>query len=207
MNIPPLHSSNGSRNRQRAEKQTRHDSAEERADHGNRRITPVGRAFAGDRENGMRNARTKIASRINGISRGAAERQADAPDEAANEVGAEPRCGSACRYILGKNCANDEDENKRGDDFTEQVREKAANRRPGAEASKLRHHIGCLLPVRKIVKPDQRAACNSSQQLRDKVWKKFREIAVAHRKPERHRRIEMRDSNFAKFLPYLVAQL
>src|SRR6266478_9426725 len=118
MNIPPLHSSNGSKNRQRAEKQTRHDSAKERADHGNRRIAPTGPALAGDRENGMRNARTQIASRINGISRWAAERQADAPDEAANEVGAEPRRGSARRYILGENCANDEDENKRGDDFT-----------------------------------------------------------------------------------------
>src|SRR5882724_6608237 len=106
MNIPPLHSSNGSRNRQRAEKQTRHDSAEERADHGNRRITPIGPAFAGDRENGVRNARTKIASRINGISRRAAERQADAPYEAAGEVRAEPRRGSARRYILGENCAN-----------------------------------------------------------------------------------------------------
>src|SRR5216684_2852586 len=120
MNTPPLHSLNGSRNRERAEKQARHDSAEERADDGNRRITPIGRAFAGDRENGVRNARTKIASRINGISRRAAQRQADAPDEAANEVGAEPRCGSARRYLLGENCANDEDENKRGDDFTEQ---------------------------------------------------------------------------------------
>src|SRR6267378_1539000 len=180
MNVPPHHSSNESRNRERAEKQTRHDSAEERADHGNRRITPVGRAFAGDRENGMRNARTKIASWINGISRGAAERQADAP------------CGSARRYILGKNCANDEDENKRGDDFTEQVREKAANRRPGAEASKLRRHIGCLLPVRKIVKPYQRGAGNSAKQLRNEIRHKFCKIRIANRKADRHGRIEMR---------------
>src|SRR5882762_7589916 len=107
MNIPPLHSLNGSRNRKRAEKQTRRDSAEKRSDHGNRRIAPIGPAFAGDRENGMRNARTKIASRINGISRGSAERQADAPDEAANKVRAEPRHGSASRYILGENCSND----------------------------------------------------------------------------------------------------
>src|SRR6266852_2145273 len=110
MNLPPLHSSNESRNCERAEKQTRHDSAEKRADHGNRRITPVGRAFAGDRENGMRNARTKIASRINGISRGAAERQADAPNEAADEIGTEPRRGPASRYLLRENCANDKDE-------------------------------------------------------------------------------------------------
>src|SRR5882762_1534412 len=88
-----------STNRQRAEKQARRDSAEERADHGNRRVAPIGAAFAGDRENGMRNARTKIASRINGISRGAAERQADAPNEAANKVGAEPCRGSASCYI------------------------------------------------------------------------------------------------------------
>src|SRR5882724_1030536 len=195
MNVPPHHSSNESRNRERAEKQTRHDSAEERADHGNRRITPVGRAFAGDRENGMRNARTKIASRINGISRGAAERQADAPDEAANEVGAEPRCGSACRYILGKNCANDEDENKRGDDFTEQVREKAANRRPGAEASKLRRHIGCLLPVRKIVKPDQRGAGNSAKQLRNEIRHKFCKIRIANRKAEDRKSTRLNSSH------------
>src|SRR6266404_9280436 len=117
MNIPPLHSSNGSRNRQRAEKQTCHDSAEEWADHGNRRITPIGPAFAGDGENGVRNARTKIASRINGVSRGAAERQADAPDEAADEVGAEPRRGSASRYLPGENCANDKDKNKCRDDL------------------------------------------------------------------------------------------
>src|SRR6266436_2176272 len=189
MNVPPHHSSNESRNCERAEKQTRHDSAEKRADHGNRRITPVGRAFAGDRENGMRNARTKIASRINGISRGAAERQADAPDEAANEVRAETRCGSARRYILGKNCANDEDENKRGDDFTEQVREKAANRRSGAEASKLRRHIGCLLPVRKIVKPYQRGVFFFKQKTAYEIRHKFCKIRIANRKADRHRRI------------------
>src|SRR6266404_4340439 len=192
MNTLFLHSSNGSKNRQRAEKQTRHDSAKERADHGNRRIAPIGPALAGDRENGMRNARTKIASRINGISRGAAERQADAPNEAADEIGTEPRRGSASRYLLRENCANDKDENKCGDDFTEQVREKAANRGPGAEAAKLRRRIGCLLPVRKIVKPDQRGAGNSSEQLRDKVGKKLREVAVANRKADRHRLIEMR---------------
>src|SRR6267143_138659 len=172
MNLPSRHSSNGSKNRQRAEKQTRHDSAEKRADHGNRRITPVGLAFASDRENGMCNARTKIASRINGISRWAAERQADAPDEAANEVGAEPRRRPALRYLLRENCANDKDENKCGDDFTEQVREKAANRGPGAEAAKLRRRIGCLLPVRKIVKPDQRGTGNPAKQLRSEIWHK-----------------------------------
>src|SRR6266404_1206370 len=192
MNLPFLHSSNGSKNRQRAKKQTRHDSAEKRSDHGNRRIAPIGGAFAGDRENGMRNARTKIASRINGISRGAAERQADAPNEAADEIGTEPRRGSASRYLLRENCANDKDENKCGDDFTEQVREKAANRGPGAEAAKLRRRIGCLLPVRKIVKPDQRGAGNRAEQLRSEIRHEFRKTRIANRKADRHRRIEMR---------------
>src|SRR6266705_5582209 len=73
-------------NRQHPKKETRQHAPDERTDHRDRRITPVGAAFPGNRKNRMRDPRSEVACGVDGVSRGAAERQANASHKAPHKV-------------------------------------------------------------------------------------------------------------------------
>src|SRR3954470_9431189 len=61
------------------------DAADDWPDDRNPRVLPVGGTLAGNRQDGVRDARTKIASRIDRVAGRAAEREADAENEQAHE--------------------------------------------------------------------------------------------------------------------------
>jgi len=60
-------------------------AASERTQHRDGCVGPVRSTFAGDREDGVSDARAEIARGVDGIAGGSAEGEADAPDEAGDE--------------------------------------------------------------------------------------------------------------------------
>src|SRR5229473_392559 len=85
---------------QHAEKHSRKHATDERTNHGNRGIAPIRAAFPCNRKNGMRDARSEISRRIDRVSGWPAQRQTNAPDQAAHEIRAESRPWSGCGDTL-----------------------------------------------------------------------------------------------------------
>src|SRR5450756_1391177 len=65
-------------------------NAEERADDRNPAVGPVGAALARDGENGVRNARAEVTSRVDGVAGRPTEGGADADDQESDTQCAEP---------------------------------------------------------------------------------------------------------------------
>src|SRR5665647_2578381 len=75
---------------QDAGQQSCDNAADDRADNRNPAVGPVGAALAGDREEGVRNARAEVTTRVDGVSGRSTERDADAEDQQADAEGAQP---------------------------------------------------------------------------------------------------------------------
>src|SRR5207245_9596205 len=73
-------------NRQHPKKETRQHPTDKGTGHGDRRITPVGAAFPGNRKNRMHDARSEVACGVDDVSSGAAERQANPAHKAPHKV-------------------------------------------------------------------------------------------------------------------------
>src|SRR6266487_1430867 len=65
--------------------------ADDRTDYRHPRVAPVRITFARNRQEEMRQSRTEVARRVNGVARRAAERQTDGPDQHAHEKRSEAR--------------------------------------------------------------------------------------------------------------------
>src|SRR5260370_20106630 len=100
-------------NRKHSEQHTRKQSADERANHGDWRIAPIGTAFPRNRKNRVRDARPKISGRIDFVSGLPAQGKADAPDQAPHQVRAKSCRGSSRRNVFGKNRCHDENKRQR----------------------------------------------------------------------------------------------
>src|ERR1700731_5056447 len=104
----------------------------------------------------MRDARTQIARGIDGITRGAAERKPNSPHQTGNQIYRQ----KSWRWTIGKHQpridrTNNKYQNKSGNDFTQQVWQKVADRRRGAKAPKFSGSILRLTPMRKILQPHE----------------------------------------------------
>src|SRR5271155_3072548 len=75
------------------ENQSGENSSNGRAEDRNPRVAPVGATLAGDGQHSVCEPRAEVAGGIDGVAGGSAERKADAPDDAADQVGRHP-CGS-----------------------------------------------------------------------------------------------------------------
>ena len=74
-----------------------YDRARDGPEDGDGRVAPIGGTFAGDGEEGMRDARAKVARGVDGVAGGSAERKANAPDDIADEQRAEAGSDAAGR--------------------------------------------------------------------------------------------------------------
>src|SRR5262249_39166666 len=127
-------------------------------------------------------ARAEVPRWIDGVSRSAAEREADGPDENAYQIG--PDAGCHCTDRLGGRGHGDEDENKGANDFRNEVGERVANRRRSTENAQLEVGIGGFFPVRKILQPNKDRSADRTQQLRGNIKRELRVIAESHGSPE-----------------------
>src|SRR5260370_40667958 len=99
----------------------RKQPADERANHGDWRIAPIGTAFPRNRKNRVRDARPKISCRIDCVSGWPAQGKADAPDQAPHQVRAKSCRGSSRRNVFGKNRSHDENKRECCNDLAQQI--------------------------------------------------------------------------------------
>jgi hypothetical protein len=104
--------------RKSAQEQAGKRASQERSDDGYRRVSPVGASFARDGKNRVRDTRTQVACRIDGVSGGAAERKANTPHQASHEIGARARSRTGRGNALRKDRADNEHEYEGGNDLT-----------------------------------------------------------------------------------------
>jgi hypothetical protein len=90
----------------RADQDSGNCAADERSGDWNRRVAPVGGALVRNRQKAVSEPRAEIARRVDGVSGGASERQADAPDR--HKVWAETSGGAADRDCLREDGASNQ---------------------------------------------------------------------------------------------------
>src|SRR5271157_1443750 len=95
-----------------AHQKTGKRSAKEWSDHRNPCVAPIRGTLSGHGENRVSEARPEITRRINGVPGRPAEREADAPNEAADEVWAKAGGEAGAGGRLRENRADDENQDK-----------------------------------------------------------------------------------------------
>src|SRR5665647_2293175 len=121
---------------QDAGQQSCDNAADDRADNRNPAVGPVGAALAGDREEGVRNARAEVTTRVDGVSGRSTERGADAEDQQADAEGAQPAHVHDWRAASEATCAgcdDDEHEDEGAESLGHEVPPVAADLRAGRE--------------------------------------------------------------------------
>src|SRR5919106_509475 len=164
-------------------------AADERANHRNPRVLPVGRSLARDRQDRVGDARTEVTRGIDRISGRAAQREADGEDQEPND---ERRDGRR-RATDGEDA---KDQHEGADDLADQVRGRVANRRAGAEDGQLEAGIVGGRPVRQVVEPDEDRADERAKELaaeieRDGVPSDSAGIRSANGERQRHGRVDV----------------
>src|SRR5580698_738674 len=138
----------------------------------------------------MGDTRTKVARRIDRVSCCAAQRKTDGPDQAAHKVWSKSGSWASLRDGLGKNRAGYEYKDKSADDFADEVRCDAANRRAGTKHGQLRGAVRRFFPVGQVMKPDEGGADKSAQQLRGYERDKLEIVSGGDSKTESNSWIE-----------------
>ena len=80
-------------------------------------VPPVRRIFLRNRQQRVNDARSQVARRIDGVSGGAAQAQADAPNHAAHQVRSQTCRRSRRRHSFGEYRARHQHQHERADDF------------------------------------------------------------------------------------------
>jgi hypothetical protein len=102
---------------ERAQHQAAEGCSDEWPKDRNRRVAPVRATLARDWQHSVRKARTQITRRVDGVSGGCAQREPDAPDKAAHQIGSDARCGSGRKHKLRCDAAGNDDQNEGADDL------------------------------------------------------------------------------------------
>ena len=92
-------------------------AADERPDDRNPGVGPIRRALAGDRQDGVRDARTEIAGRVDRVTGGTAERQADPEDDQADDQSASTSDEAHAGLVGDRDRQHAIDEHERADDL------------------------------------------------------------------------------------------
>src|SRR3954447_1021756 len=114
---------------QRAER-----SADQRADHGNPGVAPVRRALAGDRQEGVGDARPEVTRGVDRVAGRAAEREADREDQEAGDQRAQ---AAGLQALVDAEREQAEDQQEGPDDLGDEVRGGVADRGGGREDGEL----------------------------------------------------------------------
>src|SRR5262245_51460763 len=126
---------------------------DERTNHRNESVTPVGCALPGNRKNGVRDARPEIAGGIDGVPGRSAQRESDGPDEKAHKIWSKARRIASANDGLGEDRACDKYQNESSDDLADGIAGGIANRRTGGIAGQLQSGLGRFPPMWKILQP------------------------------------------------------
>src|SRR6202035_1227909 len=86
--------------RKNLDEKSRQRAAGQWPKHGDRGVVPSRRAFPRDRQNRVSDSWPKITGRINGVTRRAAQRETNAPHQAAHKIRPKSRGGGRGRHIL-----------------------------------------------------------------------------------------------------------
>src|SRR5918995_3432210 len=147
------------------------DATDDRAEDRNPAVPPVVAALAGYRQDGVCYARAQVSGRVDGVPRGAAERQPDAQNKQTDEQREEAAPGelftSGCEGVQDGDHA--EDQHGCADDLGDEVGNPVVDRRGRAEHTQLETGIRSLLPVRKIGQPDEDSSGKGAEELGDDV--------------------------------------
>src|SRR5438105_8777508 len=127
--------------------ETAQRAADEWANDRDPAVGPVRITLAGDWEERMGDARPKVTRRVDRISGGSAKRQADAKDEKANQQ----RCQCTNLVRTGGDAEYAEHQDEGPDDLADEVGDRVADCRAGAEHGQLEAGILRGLPVRQKV--------------------------------------------------------
>src|SRR5699024_724339 len=150
----------------RSEVEDRGDARQGAADHGaddrHPRVSPVGAALVPDRQDGVRQARPEVAGRVDGISRGPAERGTDREHQQRDREGAELVRGVAEHD-------DHEHEHEGRDDLGDHVPALGADLRPGGEGAQDGTRIGLLVVVVLVGHPGQDRAEECADHLGHEV--------------------------------------
>src|SRR5579871_3095319 len=104
-----------------AEEQTRQRSAQQRTENGDGGIAPVRVPFAWNGQQRVRQPRSEVACGIDGVARGAAKREADAPYKRSDQPWSYARCWSFFRDAGRKDGSRHDDQHGGSDDLAEEV--------------------------------------------------------------------------------------
>src|SRR5665647_2030420 len=153
---------------QDAGQQPGHNAADDRADNRNPAVGPVGTALAGDREDGVRNARAKVTTRVDGVSGRPTEGGADADDQESDTQCAEPAEAARC---LGGRIApvtrreNDEHEDEGAEALGHEVPPVVADLRAGREDGQLEGGFRFLVELLLVRQPAQNGTDEGTDHL------------------------------------------
>ena len=145
--------------------------ADQWAHDGDGSVGPIRVTLAGDGENKVSDARAKVARGIDRVSRGAAERETDGPNENADEIRSDARGHRADGF--GGHGDGNEHEDKGADDFGDKVSESVADSGGGAEDAELEIGVSGLFPVREILEPDENGSTDGPEELRGDIEGEF----------------------------------
>ena len=155
---------------------------------GNPGISPVRAAFAGNRQNRMGQTRTEISGRINGISRRAAEAEADGPDKDTDNI--RTYAGRHRSHRFGENHPDDKYQEERADNFAQDVGRIVADSRSRAENAQFSRFVFRFRPMRQIRQPNDGCAAHCAENLDDRRRQElFKGVNADHRLRQRNGRI------------------
>src|ERR1700738_3917704 len=166
--------------------------ANQRTEHRNPGIPPVGIAFSGDRKNTMRDAWAEIACRIQRVTRSPAKRQTDSPHQAPDQIRTNPGSDSCSGRSFRKNCSDRKNKHERRNDFAHDIGQNTSYRGMSTETGKLEPVIGRFLPVWEKMNPYHGGSQNCSEHLGGDIGQQSRKISRANRKTKRHCGVQVR---------------
>ena len=161
-----------------------------------------GRSFAGDRKEGVREARAQIARGVDRVAGRAAERQPDAEHQHAHEQGLQAAAEderevdvARSRQVLrvGGDREDPEHQDCRADHLGHDVGGRALDGRRRAEHAELGRRVRGLSPVGQIGEPDEHRADERADHLgRDVAGDLAPRKAADRGQTNRHRGVEVR---------------
>ena len=115
----------------KSNEQPRESRAYQRTNYRYSGVAPAGASLPAERKERMDDAGPEVARRIDRITGGPTQRQADCPDQDSHQLRPEAGDGAADRDLLREDHGNTQEEHKRANNFAEQVRPEVLNRGHG----------------------------------------------------------------------------
>ena len=141
--------------REKPEEEAGQDAASGGAEDGDPGVAPVGTGFACYGEDEVGQAWAEVAGGVDGVAGSATKGETDSPNERSDEPGGEAQCGAIGEDQLGAYCPSDENQDKRGGQFAEEIGGVVTDCGDGAEDASFRLGVFGDFPMGEIEEPDQ----------------------------------------------------